>query len=91
VTAALGVVIICVAAWLLIGVWELAHARGESAMLALRPGPGLFVVGLGGALLALTACIPERYWSIGVPVMHDNRAGAESPDLSDLNPPLITP
>jgi hypothetical protein len=65
VTAALGVVITCVAVWLLIGVWELARARGESAMLALRPGPGLFVVGLGGVLLAFTACIPERYWNCG--------------------------
>jgi len=60
------VVITCVAVWLLIGAWELARARGESAMLALRPGPGLFVVGLAGLLLALTACIPERYWSTGV-------------------------
>ena len=66
VTAALGVVITCVAVWLLIGVWELAHTRGESAMLVLRPGPGLFVVGLGGVLVALAACIPERYWSTGV-------------------------
>ena len=65
VTSALGVVITCVAVWLLIGVWELARARGESAMLALRPGPGLFVVGLGGVLLAFTACIPERYWNCG--------------------------
>jgi hypothetical protein len=41
-------------------------------MLALRPGPGLFVVGLGGALLLLTACIPERYWSTAVPAPHDS-------------------
>jgi hypothetical protein len=60
-------------------------------MLALRPGPGLFVVGVGGVLLALTACIPERYWSTGVPLTHENRADAESPDLSDLDPPPITP
>ena len=66
VTAALGLGITCAAVWLLIGVRELARARGESAMLALRPGPGLFVVGLGGVLLALTACIPERYWSTEV-------------------------
>jgi hypothetical protein len=91
VTAALGLGITCVAIWLLIGVRELALGRGESAMLALRPGPGLFVVGLGGVLLALTACIPERYWSTGVPVTHQNRAGAESPDPSDLDSPPITP
>jgi hypothetical protein len=91
VTAALGVVITCFAVWLLIGVRDLARARGESAMLALRPGPGLFVVGLGGMLLALAACIPERYWSTGVPVTHHNRSGAESSDLSDLDPPPITP
>lgn len=91
VTAALGLGITCVAVWLLIGVWELARARGESAMLALRPGPGLFVVGLGGVLVALTACIPERYWSTGVPVTHEHRPGAESPDLSDLDAPPITP
>jgi len=91
VTAALGVVITCVAVWLLIGVRDLARAPGESAMLALRPGPGLFVVGLGGVLLALAACIPERHWSTAVPVTHDNRPGAESPDLSDLDSPPITP
>jgi hypothetical protein len=91
VTAALGLVITCVAVWLLIGVRDLARAPGESAMLALRPGPGLFVVGLGGVLLALAACIPERHWSTGVPVTHDNRPGAESPDLSDLDSPPITP
>jgi hypothetical protein len=60
-------------------------------MLVLRPGPGLFVVGLGGVLLALTACIPERYWSTGVPVTHENRPGADSPDLSDLDAPPIMP
>jgi hypothetical protein len=91
VTAALGVIITCFAVWLLIGVRDLARAGGESAMLALRPGPGLFVVGVGGVLLALTACIPKRYWSTGVPLTHENRAGAESPDLSDLDPPPITP
>jgi len=88
VTAALGAGITCVAVWLLIGVWELARARGESAMLALRPGPGLFVVGSGGVLLAITACIPERYWSTGVAATHENRAGAKSPDLDT---PPITP
>jgi hypothetical protein len=81
VTATLGVVITCVAIWLLIGVWELARARGESAMLVLRPGPGLFVVGLGGVLLALTACIPEGYWSTGVLVTHENRTVADSPQI----------
>jgi hypothetical protein len=91
VTAALGVIITCFAVWLLIGVRDLARAGGESAMLALRPGPGLFVVGLGGVLLALTAFIPERYWSTVVPVTHDNRPGAESPDLSDLDSPPVTP
>jgi hypothetical protein len=91
VTAALGVVITCFAVWLLIGVRDLARARGESAMLALRPGPGVFVVGLGGVLLALAACIPEQHWSMGVPVTHQNRAGAETPDPSDLDSPPITP
>jgi hypothetical protein len=67
VTAVLGVAITGVAVWLLIGVRELVRARGESAMLALRPGPGLFVVGLGGVLLALTGCIPARHWSTGPP------------------------
>jgi len=90
VTAALGIVITCVAVWLLIGVWELARARDESAMLALRPGPGLFVVGLGGVLLALAACIPERYWNTAVPATHENRPGAVSQDLSDLDAPPIT-
>ena len=76
VTAALGVGITCVAVWLLIGVWELAGARGASAMVALRPGPGLFVIGLGGVLLALAACMPERHWSTGLPVTHEKRPGA---------------
>ena len=67
VTVALGVAITGVAVWLLIGVRELVRARGASAMLALRPGPGLFVVGLSGVLLALTGCLPERYWSTGPP------------------------
>ena len=67
VTAMLGVGIAGVAVWLLIGVREMARARGQSAMLALRPGPGLFVIGLGGVLLALTACLPERYWTAGSP------------------------
>jgi hypothetical protein len=62
-TAALGLGITGVAVWLLIGVWQLERTGGESAMLVLRPGPGLFVVGLGGMLVALTACIPQRYWS----------------------------
>ena len=91
VTAALGVVITCVAVWLLIGVWELARTRGESAMLALRPGPGVFVVGLGGVLLVLTACIPEQNWSSGVPAKHEKRPVAESQDLCDLDAPPITP
>jgi hypothetical protein len=91
VTAALGIVIACVAVWLLIGVEELAGARGESAMLALRPGPGLFVVGLGGLLLALTACIPVRYWHTDVPLTCENQPGVESPDLSDLDAPPLTP
>jgi hypothetical protein len=71
VTAGMGIVITCVAGWLLIGVGELARPRGESAMLALRPGPGLFVVGLGGLLLALTACIPARYWNTAVPATRE--------------------
>jgi hypothetical protein len=91
VTAALGVVITCVAGWLLIGVWELAHTRGESTMLVLRPGPGLFVVGLGGVLLVLTACIPERHWSSGVPAKHEKEPVVESQDLCDLDAPPITP
>jgi hypothetical protein len=74
VTAVMGIVITCVAVWLVIGVGELARARGESAMLALRPGPGLFVVGLGGLLLALTACIPERYWHSDVPLTPENQS-----------------
>ena len=79
VTAALGVGITGVAVWLLIGVWELARARGASAMLALRPGPGLFVVGFGGVLLALTACIPKRYWSTGLPVTKESASGRCGP------------
>jgi hypothetical protein len=63
VTAAVGVGTIAAAAWLLWGVRELARGQGPTAMLAMRGGPGLLVVGLGGALLLLTACIPERYWS----------------------------
>jgi hypothetical protein len=91
VTAVLGIVIACVAVWLLIGVGELARARGESAMLALRPGPGLFVVGLGGLLLALSACIPERYWHTDVPLAPENQPRAESPDLSDRDAPPLSP
>lgn len=91
VSAALGIVITCVAVWLLIGVGELARARGESAMLALRPGPGLFVVGLGGLLLAFSACIPERYWHTDVPLAPEIQPGAESPDLSALDAPPLTP
>lgn len=90
-TATLGVVITCVAVWLLIGVWELARSRGESAMLVVRPGPGLFVVGLGGMLLVLAACIPERHWSTGARAKHEKRSVAESQDLSDLDAPPITP
>jgi hypothetical protein len=91
VAALLGIVITCVAVWLLIGLAELARARGESAMLALQPGPGLFVVGLGGLLLALSACIPKRYWHTNVPLTPENQSGAESPDVSDLDAPPLTP
>jgi hypothetical protein len=89
VTAVMGIVITCVAVWLVIGVGELARARGESAMLALRPGPGLFVVGLGGLLLALTALIPVRYWRTDVPLTPENQPAAESPELRhpDAPPP----
>ncbi len=59
VTAALGMGITGVAAWLLIGVRELAGSHGPSAMLVLRPGPGLFVVGLGGVLVALAGCLSD--------------------------------
>jgi hypothetical protein len=88
VAAVLGIVITCVAVWLLIGVGELARARGESAMLALRPGPGLFVVSLGGLLLALSVCIPERYWHTDVPLTPENQPGAESPSVSLPRRPL---
>jgi hypothetical protein len=63
VTAALGVAITGAAVWLLLGVKELARGQGATGMLAMRAGPGLFVVGLGGMLLLFTACIPETYWS----------------------------
>ncbi len=49
------------AIWLFIGVWQVSHGRGASAMLVPRPGPGLFVVALGGLLLALAAFVPEGF------------------------------
>jgi hypothetical protein len=57
--AALGIAVTAAAIWLFIGVWQLSHGRGASAMLIPRPGPGLFVVSLGGVLLVLAAYIPE--------------------------------
>jgi hypothetical protein len=59
--AALGIGVTGAAIWLLIGVWQLSQGRGTSAMLVPRAGPGLFVVTLGGALLVLAACVPERF------------------------------
>jgi len=61
--AALGLGITGAAVWLLLGVRQLLQGEGAMAMLAMRAGPGLFVVGLGGVLLLLTACIPETYWA----------------------------
>jgi hypothetical protein len=62
-TAALGLGITGAAVWLLLGVRQLLHGEGATAMLAMRAGPGLFVVGLGGMLLVATACIPETRWN----------------------------
>ena len=59
--AALGSGVTGAAIWLLIGVWQLSQGRGTSAMLVPRAGPGLFVVALGGVLLVLAACVPERF------------------------------
>ena len=76
-TAALGIGITGAAVWLLLGVRDLLFGPGANAMLAMRAGPGLFVIGLGGVLLLLTACIPETYWSYsassrrGTPVLDE--------------------
>jgi hypothetical protein len=82
-TAALGIGITGAAAWLLLGVWDLARGPNANAMLAMRAGPGLFVVGLGGLLLLVTAVVPERYWGYpsssrrGTPVPEDPETAAD--------------
>ena len=55
----LGFVVVVAAAWLLEGVRELTRVQASNAMLAPRPGPGLIVVLLGGAMLLLAATIPR--------------------------------
>lgn len=64
-TAASGLVITGAAVWLLLGVREMLGPQGASAMLAMRAGPGLFVIALGGLVLLLTAGIPEPCWRSG--------------------------
>jgi len=58
--AGLGIGVIGAAIWLLIGVGQLSHGGGSSAMRVPGAGPGLFVETLGGVLLVLAACVPER-------------------------------
>ena len=50
-----GIAVTATAVWLLIGVWQLSHGHGANLMLAPQPGPGLFVVALGGLVLVLAA------------------------------------
>ena len=57
---ALGALVMLAAVWLLIGVRELTRVRAANAMFAPKPGGGLVVVLVGGALLALAAAVPDR-------------------------------
>jgi hypothetical protein len=47
------------AVWLLVGVWQLTHPQGTSAMLVPRAGPGLIVVLLGGVMLFAAGALPQ--------------------------------
>jgi hypothetical protein len=60
-TALLGATVSAGAVWLLIGVWELTRTQGSNAMLAPRPGIGLWVVLSGGVLVALAAAMPVAF------------------------------
>jgi hypothetical protein len=56
----LGAAVSVAALWLLVGVWQLTHARGAGAMLVPRPGPGLVLVLFGGVLLVAAGALPHR-------------------------------
>jgi hypothetical protein len=56
--AALGALVMVAASWLVAGVRELTRPHASNAMVAPRPGVGLFVVLAGGALLALVSLLP---------------------------------
>ncbi len=57
-TALIGATVSAGAVWLLIGVWELTRPHGSNAMLAPKPGSGLWVVLFGGVLVAFAAAVP---------------------------------
>jgi hypothetical protein len=59
ITALMGATVSAGAVWLLIGVWELTHTHGSNAMLAPKPGRGLWVVLFGGILVAFAAAQPS--------------------------------
>jgi hypothetical protein len=59
-TAVLGLGTAAAAGWLLLGVRELTRIHQSNAMLAPRPGSGLFVVLAGSSILVLTALVPDR-------------------------------
>lgn len=56
----LGIGVVAAAGWLLLGVRELTRIRMANSMLAPRPGVGLLVVLVGGALLALVSVVPDQ-------------------------------
>jgi hypothetical protein len=60
-TAFIGVTVGTGAVWLLIGVRELTGTHGANAMLAPKPGSGLWVVLFGGILVAFAAAIPPTH------------------------------
>lgn len=76
-TALLGASVSTSAAWLLIGVRELAHPHGSNAMLAPTSGSGLWVVLFGGVLVAFAAAVPD---DCDLRHGHDSFAGAAPAD-----------
>lgn len=60
----LGTTIVALAAWSLAGMYEMLHGRIDAMMIA-RPGPGLFVILAGGALM-LGAPLTARAYSAAV-------------------------
>jgi hypothetical protein len=60
-SALIGATVSAGSVWLLIGVWELTHARSSNAMLAPKPGSGLWVVLFGGVLVIFAAAVPSGH------------------------------